>query len=150
MRINQIGRRKRGTAFFTLIAIGVFVAALWAGTYDVTVSQKLINLFVIVLIGLLLDEFTLVIHFFKKGRSGFMMRFAAGARVDAKRNPKVNERLLHDFVVLVNDLLRRHTFFACFDRNRHTVFIAAANKKHIALIGTKVTHVNIARQIASG
>ena len=52
--IDQVGGTERGSTFFTLISIGMVVAAFRTSAFDVAVSKKLICLLIVVLSGALL------------------------------------------------------------------------------------------------
>jgi len=65
-RINQIGGVERRTTRFALVAVGALIAAYRAGSGDVAIGQKLLRFFIIILFGLLFDEFPLSYIFRKK------------------------------------------------------------------------------------
>jgi hypothetical protein len=65
-RINQIGGVERRTTSFALVAVSTFIAAYRASSGDVAISQKLLCLLIIILFGLLFDEFSFFVHFQKE------------------------------------------------------------------------------------
>ena len=59
--VDEVGGVERSAAGFALVAVGMLVAAMRAGTGDVAVGEELPGLFVIVLLRHLLDEFAFVV-----------------------------------------------------------------------------------------
>ena len=61
--VDKVSGIQRGATSFALITVCTFIATMGAGTRDVTVSKKLMRLFVIILHRSLLNEFPLLIQF---------------------------------------------------------------------------------------
>ena len=105
--------------------------------------------FVVVLLGCFFDEFVIVIQFSEEILRGFVMQLLGSAVVNIKVNPNPGESIAKNSVVLVNHLLRRHSFLSGFHRNGRSVFIRTTYKNHVAPHQAKVTHENISRKVSS-
>ena len=133
-RIYQFFRRQRSSAVFTLIAICALKTAARAGADNVAVGQKFTcDLVAKLLLGEFL-QFTLVIECPEKVTCEFMVNGTCCAAIDIKRYTEVLKRFLDECMVAVYHLLDRDAFFPCTDGDRHTVFVASANKHNVLFL----------------
>ena len=149
-RIDQLFRAQGGTAFLALVAVRVGIAALGAGTGDVTVGQEGAGLLVVILLGLLGNEFIVVVELAEELGSILLVYLGGGAGVDVKVDAEPGERILHDAVVFVHDVLRGDSLGARLDGNGHAVFIGSADEDDILAFQTEVADVNVARNVGAG
>ena len=145
--IDKFGGAKRRAALLALVAISFFVVAARAGAGDVTVGQKLMVFFVVVLLGNFLGKAALVVEFFEKSGCCFVMDRGGSARIDVERNTKFGKRIPNHRVVFVHDVLRANSQLPRFDGDGHAVFVAAADKKHLLAFAAQVAHVCVGRNI---
>ena len=148
--VDEVGGVERGAAGLALVAIGVFVAAMWAGAGDVAVGEELMGFLIVVLHRSLLDKLACFIELVEIFGSGFVVFFAAGAAVDVERDAEFGERLFDYLMVTVDDVLWRDAFFAGLDGDRHTVFVAAANEHNFLSLCTQVAHIDVGGYIYTG
>ena len=133
-----------------MVAVGGWVAADRTGARNVPVCEEHFCFFVIILFGFFFFKETVVIQFFEKCSSGFVVSFVAGTRVDVERNAHFVEALFDHCVVFVNHLLRAHAFFQGAYGDGHTVFVAASHEFHVAFLLALVADVNIGGYVAAG
>src|SRR5699024_458938 len=100
-RVDEVCGVEGGAAALALVAVGILVAALGAGAYNVAVGQELLRLLVVVLLRGLLYKLAIFVELFKEARSGVGMRLGRGAAVDIERDVEILEGVLDDRVVLV-------------------------------------------------
>ena len=74
-RIDQVGCIQGSPAFFALIAVGRFIAAMRAGAGNIPVGQELLHLFIVILAGGFFNKLTPVIQLPEKIRSRLIMGF---------------------------------------------------------------------------
>ena len=145
--INQFQRAQRGATAFALVAVSLFVSAMRTGSGDVTVGQKSVCLFIVVLFADSFNEFAFVVQFFEKGGSRFVMHRRRSTRVNVKRNAEFFKRFFNDVVVTVHNVLRRYALFSCLNGDGHSVLVGAADKQHILSFGAQVTRINVGRNV---
>ena len=148
--VDQLVGRERRAALLALVAVGAVVAALRAGSDDITVGEEGLGLLVIVLHRGLLDELALVVEFSEEGRSSLGMGCGRSARVDVERHAESLERLPDEFMVAVDDLLGRDALLAGLDGDGHTVFVRSADGDHVAAFEPQVTGIDIRRYVDTG
>ena len=78
-----------------------------------------------------------------------MMDFRRGTRINIKRDAKIGERLLDQGMIAIDDLLYSDAFLAGTDSDGYTVFVGAANEENFLALETKVTDVDVGRNIYS-
>ena len=71
--VDEVGGVERCAAGFALVAVGVFVLAVGAGTGDVAVGEELSGLFVVILFALFLDEDAFVVEGTEEVRRHFLV-----------------------------------------------------------------------------
>ena len=69
---------------------------------------------------------------------------------NVERYAEFGERLFDYLMVTVDDVLWRDAFFAGFDGDRHTVFVAAANEHNFLSLCTQVAHIDVGGYIYTG
>ena len=78
-----------------------------------------------------------------------MMSWRRRSSIEAKLNSKIGKRLLHQVVVFIYCCLVGDAFFLRSDGDRYTMFIAAANEKHLLSLCFQVSRVYIGRQVTA-
>ena len=146
-RIDQFRWREVAPTFLTLVAISPRVMTMRTFTRDITVSQKLMSLLVIILLRRFLRQLPLVIKLAKESRRHLMMRLTRRPTIDIKRNAKFLKRILNKLMIAVNDILRRDPFLSGTDSDRHAMFVRPTDEHHLLFFQTQVTHINICRHI---
>ena len=122
--------------------------AIRAGTFDITIGQKLVELFVIVLLLLAyLKLVSLLVELQEKLLRGFVVQLSTGPVVVVERNPQLLKGTLVEVVVFVDNLLWRNTFLFCPDSYGCSVLIATTNPYHITAHSAQVAYVDVGRQI---
>ena len=144
---DQLVGREGRAALLALVAVGAVIAALGARADDITVGQKGLRLLVVILHGGFLHELALVVQGTEKLRSRLAMHFGRRAPVHIERNAEFLERVLDDFMITVYHVLRRDTLLLGPDGDGHAMLAGTADEKHVFLLQTKVTHVNVRRNI---
>ena len=145
--VDQVGRIERRAALLALVAIGAVVAALGAGTGDVTVSEEGLSLLVVVLLRSSLRELTLIVQCAEELRRCLSVGGRGCTRVDVERHTQTLERRFDYVVILIDDVLRRNALFSRLDCDGHTVLIATADRDHILAALTQITNIDIRRHI---
>ena len=149
VRIDQLVGREGRAALLALVAVSAVVAALGTGADDITVGEERLRLLVVILHRSLLDELPLVVQLAEKFRSGLGMRRRRSPRIDVERHSQPLERLFDHAVVTVHDLLRRHSLLAGLDGDGHAMFVASADRNHVAAPEPQVTGINVRRYVNS-
>ena len=147
LRVDQLSGREVATALLALVAVSPFVVAVGALAHHVTVGQELLGLLVVELLGGLLHQLALVIELAEPVGGKLMVGLRGGAAVDVKRDAELLERVLDHLVVAVHHILRCDTLLAGTDGDGHTMLVRAANEKDLALLQTKIAHIDIGRHI---
>ena len=98
----------------------------------------------------LFDEATAVVKLAEEVGSKLMVYCGGGTAIDVEGDAETFERVFYQIVIAVNHLLDSYTFFTCADSNRHAVFVATAYKQHVLAFQTKVTDVDVCRDIDAG
>ena len=70
-----------------------------------------------------------------------------GARVDVVADTQLFKRLLDDFVIAVNDVLRRAAFLFGFDGNRHAMLVGTTDKQDVLATHSQITNVSVGGDI---
>ena len=147
--VDQLLRRKRGTAFLTLVAIGSLRAAFWAGTHNVAVCKEGLSLRVIVLLAFAGDELSLVVKPLEEFRSGFRVDLGRGPSIDVKVDSQSLEALLYNIVILVHDILGRAAKLTGLYGDWDTVLVAAAHVQHFLSAEAEIAYINVGRHVYS-
>ena len=150
LRIDEFFRAESAAAFLALVPIGSLGSALRAGSDYVPVSEESLRLRVVVLLRLPGDELALVIELAEEVRGILLMHLRAGTSVNVEIDTEARERVLDNLVILVHNILRRAALLTGLDRNRHTVFVAAAYIEHILSPHPEISDVDIRRHIDTG
>ena len=150
LRFQQLFRRKGGTTLLALVAVGMRIAALGADSLDEAVCQEHFGLLVIELLRLLDNEIVLVVELAEELGSILRMHLGRGPGINVEVDPKARKGVLHDFVVLVHDILRRDTLVFRLDGDGHAVLVAAADKQHILSPHAEVTDIDVAGDVGTG
>ena len=121
---------------------------------DVAVSEELLGLRIIELLGCLLDKLAIVIEMTEEIRSQLMVGLARGTRIDIKSDAKSLERVFDDVVVAIYYFLGSDTLFACTNGDWYTMFVATADKEDILAFETQIAHIDVrwyihTRQVAN-
>src|SRR5690606_41730652 len=103
--------------------LSTFVMTVWTCTYYIAIRQKLVKLFVIILLRKLLDKLSLFVKVQEKLLRKLMMNFLRSTVVDIERDTKLLKAFLYLLVIFVNNLLRRDAFFLRTDSDSCTMFI---------------------------
>ncbi len=74
-----------------MITVGPFITAMRAGAHDVTVSQKLAGLFIVILLGNFFTKNALIIKGFEKVRGYFVVCGRGGSGIDIERDAELLE-----------------------------------------------------------
>ena len=150
-RGDEFQGRQGGSALFALIAKCFGVAALRAGTDDISVGQELLIVLVVVLLDRALFKLVaLLVQFGEEPLCGFMVQGSTCSVVVVERDAQAREGLFVQGVVLVNDLLRAYAFFFGADRDGCAMLIGTAYPEHVAPHEPQVAHVDICGQVRSG
>ena len=147
VRLDQFVGREGRTAHFALVAVGAVVAAFGAGSHDVTVGKEGPSLLVVILHRRFFDEFAFVVEFAEEFGSRFRMNRRRSSRIDVERNAQPFERILDQFVVTIDDLLRRNALLTGFDGDGHAVFVASADPDDVAPPQTQIPHIDVRRHV---
>ena len=75
------------------------------------------------------------------------MHFGRRAPVHIERNAEFLEGVLDDFMITVYHVLRRDALLLGPDGDGHAMLVRTADEKHVLLLQTEVTHVNVRRDI---
>ena len=145
--VNQVGGRQRRAALLALVAVCPLCMTMGAFARNVTVGQESMCLLVVILHRGFLHELALVVQGTEKLRSRLAMHFGRRAPVHIERNAEFLERVLDDFMITVYHVLRRDTLLLGPDGDGHAMLVGTADEKHVFLLQTKVTHVNVRRNI---
>ena len=145
--VDKVGGIEGGATGFALVSVGTLVAAVGASASDVAVGKELVRLFIIILLGGLLDEFAFRIELLEIFGGCAMVLLTAGAAIDIKRDAKAFEAVLDDAVVAIYDVLWRDAFLASLDGDGDAVLIAAAYEDDLLALGAKVAHVDVGRDV---
>ena len=149
-RIDKVLRAERAAALLALVAVSIGVTTVGAGTDDVTVSEELLGLGVVVLLLGVLRKGAVLIQLEEEILRGLLVQLAAGAVVDVEFDPEVREGLPHHRVVLVHDGLRRGAFLQGAQGDGSAVLIASADKEHLLATCLQVAHIDVGRQVGPG
>ena len=149
-RVDEVGGVQRRAARFALVAIRLFVMTVRTFARDIAVGQKLLGLLVIILLRGLLNEFAFVVQFGEEGRGRLVVGRVGGAGVDVEGDAQLLERLFDNVVITVHYVLRGHTLFAGFQRNRYAVLIGAAEEKHLLAVVAEVAGIDVGRDVNAG
>ena len=147
VRVNQLIGRKGRTTLLALVAIGTVVATLGAGTYNIAVGKEGLGLLVVVLLGGLLDELTLIVELAEELRSGLVVRRRGGTRIDIERDTQPLKRAFDKVVVTVHDILGRNALLAGLDGDGYAMLIRAANRNYVGTLQSQVARIDIRRHI---
>ena len=150
LRIDQLFRAQRGTAFLALVPVGAGIAALGAGTHDVTVREEGLRLLVVILLGLLGDELVVVIEFAEELRRILVMHLGRRPGIDVEVDAEAREGVLHHAVVLVHDVLRSDALGAGLDGDGHAVLVGAADEDDVLAPHPEVADVDVAGDVGTG
>src|SRR5690554_6102596 len=101
----------------------MFITTVGTSSFYIPICQKLVGLFVIILLRNLLVKLTLFVKIKKKPGGGFMMNFGGSPGIMIKVDPKFLKTLLHDMMVAVHNDLRGYPFFPGLNGNCHPIFI---------------------------
>ena len=150
VRVDQFVRREGCAAFLALVAISAHRMTTRTFTTYITVGQEMTCLRIIELFGCLFDELTRIIHLTEIICCKLVMRLRGGTRIDIERYPEIGKRTFDQFMIAIDHLLGRDTFFACTNGNRYTMFVASANEQHFLTLQTQITGINVRGYIHSG
>ena len=53
-------------------------------------------------------------------------------------------------MIAVDDILWRDAFLACADGDGHAMFVRTADKEYVFFLQTKITYINVCRDINTG
>ena len=148
--IDEFVWRKRGTAFFTLVAISSLCSTAWTCTHNVAVGEKFACLLVAVLQFGVLLQFAFVIKGAEEIGSKLVVNLGGCAAIDIKRNAKILKRFLDEIVIAVYYLLYADAFLPCTDSDRYTMLIAAANEHNLLFLEAQVAYINVCWYIYTG
>src|ERR1039458_5839215 len=98
MRIFQVHRIQSRAAILALIPVGIGVSALGASPHNVSIRQKLLCLFIIILLRGLLHKDPFIIKIQKEFLCRFMMNLVARPAKNIKRNPKFFKGMFYQFM----------------------------------------------------
>ena len=151
--IDEFVWRERSTALLALVAISTSSVATRTFAANVTVGEKLLCLWIIELLGCLLDKLAIVIEVTEEVRSQLVMGLARGTRLDVESDTKTLERVLDDVVIAIYHFLGSDALFACTDGDWHTMFVATAYEEYILALEAKIAHIDVrwhinARQVS--
>ena len=141
--VDKLVRRQGCAAGFALVAVGSGVVAMGTFTGDVTVSQELLCLFIVQLLGSLDYKLSFIVQASEEFGSGLFMYLRGGTRIYI-------ERLLYYTMVAVYYVLWRHALFLGLDGDGHAVFVRAADKSHRTTVKSQIACIYICRDIHSG
>jgi len=147
-RINQVRRIERGAAFFALVAVCPFAFAIGACTSNVTVGQKLMVFFVVVLLGHLFDKLAFFIQIQEKLLGQLMVYLFGGAVIAIERYPELLKAVLDLRMVLIDDGPWCGTFFLGLDGDGGTVFVRSAHIHHVFAVEAKEADKDICGNIS--
>ena len=102
--VDEVRGIERGAASLTLVAVGMFVAAVRAGACDIAVGEELVGFLVVVLHGGLLNKLALFVELLEVGGSRLVMLGAGGAAVDVERDAQLFEGVFDDILDYVNKM----------------------------------------------
>src|SRR6187402_1307760 len=103
MRVDQHFGAERAAAILALVAIGTRVAADGTGTHDISVGEKGLCFFVIVLLAVLYFQFAAVIQKSKELLRSLMVKRFAGTVINIERDTQIGEVLFDQLVVFVDN-----------------------------------------------
>ena len=150
VRVDELHWGEVAAAFLTLVAISIRVAAVRARTHDVTVSEELLSLGIVILLRLFLHELAVVVELAEEVRGELVVNLRGRTTVDIEGDTKLLEGVFDELVITVADILRCHAFFLGADGDRHTVLITSADKDDGLFLQAQVAHVDISRHIHAG
>ncbi|MPM89336.1 hypothetical protein SDC9_136445 [bioreactor metagenome] len=87
--VDEISRIQRGSAGFTLVAVGIFVTAVRTLARDIAVGEKLVGCLIEILFRTLYYKSVFIIDGFEYFRSQFPVCFRSSAGIDIERNSKI-------------------------------------------------------------
>jgi hypothetical protein len=151
--MDEVVRRGRTTALLALVAISPSSMAARALAADSTVGEELLRLWIVELLGGLLDKLAIVIEMAEEVGSQLVVGLARGTRIDVESDAKALKRVLDDVVVAIYHFLGSDALFACTDGDWHTMFVATAYKEYILALEAKIAHIDVrwhinARQVS--
>ena len=106
MWINEVAGTQTFPALFTLVAIGIWIAAIRTGSYNVSVGQKHLRAFVVVLFTFFFGENIFLLYRVVKNQPLFHDEFFRSAMVNVKAGFKVAKTLFDDWVIFIHYFLR--------------------------------------------
>ena len=149
-RIDQFLRAQRASAFLALVAVGSRIAALRAGADDIAVGQEGLRLRIVILLAFLGDELVVIIELAEELRGILVVDLGSGPGIYVEVDAKLHEGVLDDPVVLVHDVLWRHTLGAGLYGDRNPVFVRPADEQHVFAAHPQVPYIDVSRYIDSG
>lgn len=95
--VDKLVRRQGCAAGFALVAVGSGVVAMGTFTGDVTVSQELLCLFIVQLLGSLDYKLSFIVQAFEEFGSGLFMYLRGGTRIYIEDIPRPSK----DFFIIL-------------------------------------------------
>ena len=147
LRVDELRRTQVAAALLTLVAVCTLSVAVGTFARHVAVCQELLGLFVVQLFGGLFHQLAFVVQLAEPLGGKLVVRLRGCAAVDVERDTELLERVLDHLVVAVYHVLRGDALLSGTHRDGHTVLVRAADKHHVLLLQTQVTHIDICRHI---
>ena len=148
--VDEFGGREGSAALLALVAVGTLAVAVGALACDVAVGQEGVCLLVVVLLALFFHKFAFVIECAEEVGCRLAMRLGGGASVGVEGDAEALERLLDEFVVAVDHLLRGAVLLAGTYGDGHAVLVGAADEEHVTLAQPEVTHIDVGGHVDAG
>ena len=149
LRVDEFGGRETSTALLALVAVCAFAVAVRTFACDIPVGEEGLCLLVVILLTLLFHKLAFFVELAEKLCRGLGVYLARCAAVDVEADAEALEAVFYQVVITVHHVLRSDAFLAGAYGNGHSVFIAAADKKHVASSQAEISHVDISRHIHS-
>ena len=144
-RVDEILRVEHLATLIALITTGSLITTMRTSSFDITVSEELLCLFVIRLFELIFDDVAIVVKIIEDCLSVFYLGWMSGSSKMIKADVEPAVDFLVYLIIFVTDRLGGKSFFFCFDLSRSAMFVSTADVEDLlfSVARTSVSRIDI-------